>query len=226
MRSKAPDRGPDRGNAICIAGTLALLALGGVAVRDIAREAQVGAVERVLRAQEQAAARGVSAPPFATSRAITEPRALVTRALILAREASDAKTGPDRDRSITQAQAAIDDALVARPAWGEARAVAAYVGSLGGTSGAAQPSLQSFAASYVDAPFLRGAAGWRIGYGVAHWAQLSTGTRNDVLNESFWLMGIDATNRGAVYAMLRNSDAYVPFMLRLREDTLRRSRGA
>ncbi|MDO7844594.1 hypothetical protein [Sphingomonas immobilis] len=98
-------------------------------------------------------------------------------------------------------------AIAARPAWGEAEVLRAYLADTAGDAGEARRAL---ADSYVQ-PYLRRSALWRIGYAARDWAALDPAVREAVLREAVWYGTIEHADRRAVEKILGDSAAAARF---------------
>lgn len=142
-------------------------------------------------------------------------RALIQDALARAQDAELGKSPAERSRLLDQAQGAIAAAATQRPHWGEARTVEAYIAALrAGPMAAATQA--AYARSYADAPYLRDAAQWRIGFGMACWPSLSAATRARLIDEAVWYARLRPELRGQIFALSRGTGAYAPLLLRWR----------
>jgi hypothetical protein len=197
--------------------TLTCLLVGGaLAIVAILREVEVLKSEHALTTQLQLLARQRALRTDITPIDIGQPaRALVLEAqlrLILLPSVAD----DDRQRIMMEARRAIDMALLRRPNWGEAQVVLAYLEVQRGEAGRVS-ACNALAASYQEARYLVGAAEWRVAAGASLWPHLSGETRNQLVNEAVWAARLDHHRRARIFAIVRRSAAYVPFLLRWRE---------
>lgn len=95
--------------------------------------------------------------------------------------------------------------------------VIAYASSLGNDSRDGVRARDALTASYAGAPFLHDGGLWRIRYGVRAWPALGNATREAILREGVWLLGVDLDWWVPVFGTFRGSPAYIPFMLRWRD---------
>lgn len=186
--------------------------LAGWRLRIAAGEA---ASEQRLARQEQRVAVGLGplVPGDRLDIDATAPRILVADALRVARVAAAMPPGTARDRLLRRADAALDDAIGHRAAYGEAWTVKAFVGTLAG--GDANPvARDALARSYDDAPYLRAAGPWRVRYAAEQWNRLDPATRLHAIDEAVWLARRGEAEQGAMFALMRGSPAYWTFMAR------------
>lgn len=201
--------------AIGIVGLLA--AAMGIAIGVIGDERQVARAEDRLEVQSGAIGSGMRVPavtlPFHPG--AYPPRARVADALLLARQAQLSQSAPERQALLDRAALEIAIASAARPHWGEAWAIAAFVDGLrfGDSSAAARHALVR---SYADAPYLRYAGGWRVRTGFATWPALDPETRRRLIDEAVWLARTDGATRDGVFGFARDSDGYLRLLLQWR----------
>lgn len=132
-------------------------------------------------------------------------RAALVDALVQARTAARL-TGILRARRLASAHALLAQAMVARPEWGDAWIVAAYIALL--ERGEAAPETRAaFAHSLRAAPYLYDAAPWRIRYGLQLWPLLDAETHTSVVREAIWLGRLGPTNARMVGAMMAGTPA-------------------
>jgi hypothetical protein len=223
---RPPDAPPDTarrlaGIAIALIGVATVLA-GGLWLREQA----VTASDAQIRTQELALSRNdaqgdVSAEPsVARVDPSSPPRLLLSDAIYRAR-ALQRSGSPKRDTDLAALSHQVDLAIDARPHWGQAWVVKAYIEALRTGAEHRHLSLVALSRSYSDAPFLRDAAGWRIRYAFLHWDALDAFVRGRAIEEAVWLARVDATMRKSVFASARASQAYQPLVLRWREMRLR-----
>jgi hypothetical protein len=138
----------------------------------------------------QASGEGFVSPSAGLRPDALPPCAAMIDASILARSAVT-KTGEERADLLGRALRLLAPALAARPKWGEAWALAAYIAVLahGADDAGARAALVR---SYADAPYLVDSALWRIRYGLSLWSALDPGTRVRVVREAIWLAGVKA----------------------------------
>ncbi|WP_339347301.1 hypothetical protein [uncultured Sphingomonas sp.] len=207
---RAPRR-PDRSRSIAraVGGVLVVMVAG--AVIALTGEGRIAAADaRAQRAQAPAAA---AAPPSI----LHPPRAIFAEALATARAALRERDAQERRALLDDADRRATMAAAARPAWGEAWALAAWVRGLrdGSDSAAARDALS---ASYRATPFLRHAGAWRIGRAFATFDLIDTQVRARAVREAVWLMRIDPELVAPVMASARGSSAYRPVLLEWRRD--------
>lgn len=202
-----------------LSATLVALLLGGlcIAALTLRDEWNVALSQRALDAQMLAIQQRGDPPPPPTSRIdpALPARAQINHALYLARSA-DFLPSPERKAMLDEAAAAVGRAVIARPHWGEAWTVSAFVHAQ--RHGVANIQVQrAFARSYADAPYLRHSARWRTRFGLESWPMLTAETRRRVINEAIWLTRVSPAERKDIFSAFRQSPAYVPFLLRWRQ---------
>ena len=224
-----PDQHRARVIALALVGCLATGALGAAIV--ITRERTVSGAERRLEEQSRAIDSGEM--PAAVSLPIEgagyPARARIADALLLARRAAPLAPSPVRRSLLARAAQDIAAVTNARPDWGEAWAVCAYVAALRGGAGSPQ-ARRALVRSYDDAPFLRHSAAWRTRLGFALWPVLGESTRERLVNEAVWLARIDLSMREQIFVSARESPGYDAFLsqwrwLRDRDADYRSSHG-
>lgn len=171
-----------------------------------------------LRTQELAIVRGdlPASGNIAVPDAASSPRLILSDAIYRAR-ALKPQAGPGQDMLLASLSRQTDLAISARPHWGQAWVVKAYIESLGNTPETRQSSLTALSRSYADAPFLRDASAWRVMYGLAHWDELDIFVRQRLIEEATWLVRVDHGVQAPVFAAARNTNAYQTLILRWRE---------
>lgn len=193
---------------------IAAIVVGAAAAgADLHEERQVYAAAEAATDQSLALAQGGQARRAAAAlHAASSPRADVYDAIRLARDASGQPPGSDRRTALLQlAKSATAAGTAARPGWGEAQVVRAYVEGLAGDN---RQAVNALSASYESAPYIRHSAFWRIGFGVTHWQDLGPATQARVVDEGLWLRSVAPERRDEINAFLRNSPAYLTFVLR------------
>lgn len=143
------------------------------------------------------------------------PRLNLALALLYAQQASRQPRGPMRTATLARARERADRAGEARPVWGEALLVQAYIASLDPRRSA--EAIDLLGRSYQAAGFLSGSEAWRVGYGIAHWHALQPATRDHVIEEAVWLARHKVELRRDVFARARGTDAYWPLLRRWRD---------
>lgn len=195
-----------------------LLLLGGLAIIDIIDQDQLAQARNAMMTQTSALRRdparvGQSPPPMPIT---GSPDRLVIDGLRAARIAGMMPSGAERDALIMAAMDAAGRAAETRPNWGTAQIVLAYATSIRRTPDNTARARQALEKSYVDAPFSRDGGMWRIRFGATIWEDLRPATRNAVLREGVWLLGVEPQSWNAVFDSFRHSPAYMPFMLQWR----------
>lgn len=182
------------------------------------RERAMATADADLRTQELAIMRGdvAGSPASASIDASSAPRLLLSDAIYRAR-ALRAEKDAGRDAHLAEISGQIDLAINARPRWGQAWVVKAYIESLMGGADHRQVSLVALSRSYADAPFLRDASAWRVLYGLAHWDELDMFVRQRVIEEATWLVRIDHGMQATIFSAARNTAAYQSLILRWRD---------
>lgn len=198
---------------------LALLGAAGLASITVLRsEWTVREAERALAQQDLALRRGeqTAAPRRQHIAPSLPPRTQMLKALYLARVAMQANPPTERRGMLDEASVAIERALHARPDWGEAWAVGAFIRSL--REGPNAPGTRlALARSYAGAPYLRHAGQWRVATGLGAWSILPPGTRQRVIDEGVWLARTQPETKVPIFDLVRQTPAYAPFLLRWRE---------
>lgn len=202
------------------AGRLNLLAgagaviLAGASALIGAEEMQLATLERRLDDQVGLLGRGQSAS-LQWDVVGAAPRAQLATAIFLARRAHSLP--PEARRAdIDRGRTAVRAAIGARPHWAEAWVALAYLESLGGAERSPW-AVSALAASYRDAPFIKGSASWRAGFGLRHWLSLTPQTQVRVVDEAVWIAMQDGRARVALLALARKGPAYQPFLRRWHE---------
>ncbi|MDX3909292.1 MAG: hypothetical protein QHC67_05680 [Sphingobium sp.] len=219
---RPPDASPDSARRL-VAIAIALISVGTVLAGGLwVREQAITASDAQIRTQELALSRNNSPsdasaePSVARVDASSPPRLLLSDAIYRAR-ALQVSGSPSRDSDLAALSHQVDLAIDARPHWGQAWVVKAYVEALQTGSDHRHLSLVALSRSYSDAPFLRDAAGWRVRFAFLHWDELDAFVRGWAIEEAVWLARVDATMRKSVFASARTSQAYKPLVLRWRE---------
>ncbi|MGK2911655.1 MAG: hypothetical protein ACSLE1_17905 [Sphingobium sp.] len=158
----------------------------------------------------------VASPSVAAVDASSTPRLLLSDALYRARSLQTAE-GVDRDAKLAELSRQADSVIKARPRWGQAWVVKAYIESLTDGAEHRQASLVALSRSYADAPFLRDASTWRVLYGLAHWDELDAFVRQRVIEEATWLVRVDHGMQATIFSAARDTAAYQPLILRWRD---------
>jgi hypothetical protein len=189
----------------------------GVAIAgafELATEQRVSLSESIVATQAAAITRGAVWSPPLLGNALDQPaRALVADALIRARVAQREANPEQRARTIGEARDLITRAESLRSDWPEALTVEAYIDSL--DHGPLSPeTMDALARSYLAAPFLRETGPWRVQAGLKGWARLSEKTQRSVVDEAVWIGRLSKPQGQVIFALARDSGAYVPFMRR------------
>lgn len=114
------------------------------------------------------------------------PRAALGLSLKLAKAASVQADATTRLAQLKLSRELLGQAVQARPRWGEAAVVDAYLSHLqwGATD---RRTLRAFSRSLKEAPYLKTSANWRIRFGALSWAHLDPQTRAHIVNEARWV---------------------------------------
>ena len=147
------------------------------------------------------------------------PRLLLASALLHASRAASAPSSTERSGLLHRAERETAAFAAARPYWGEAEVVQAYVASQ--SPDRLEQAVAAYGRSYASSPFLRQAAVWRVEFGIAHWARLDAATRAAMVNEAVWLFRLQPDQRVRLTDIARDTDAYVPILLQWRHVRLR-----
>ncbi|CAH0356471.1 MAG: hypothetical protein WA085_10095 [Sphingobium sp.] len=194
------------GVRLCLLGLMGIALL--VAVQLARQEGQLASVERQVGSQWRTDTLG-TLPKLATA----SPRLCLVLALSKAKAATMEQDYPSRRAHLALANALVERAINARPAWGEAWVVKTYILFL--EYGPNDPAtLNAYAASLKSAPYLRDSAYWRIRFGAVHWNKLDRTTRERVLNEAQWTANIARSDAMRVTRLLGTSGAANAFNLR------------
>jgi hypothetical protein len=198
--------------------TLACLLVGGaLAIVAISRETEVAKSEHVLATQVQMLARQAAPSPNINPIDNAQPaRALLLQAQSRLLQLPYVTNDEDRQRLLVEAERAVDTALLRRPNWGEAQVILAYLRAQHGDR-TIVGTCDALAASYRNARYLVNAAEWRVMAGASLWSHLSGETRDRLINEAVWAARLGHDRHRRIFAALRHSAAYVPFLLRWRE---------
>ncbi len=189
-------------------------ALIAMALVDLRQQYQVWQAGQMLERQGSAIARGefAAAPPLPRYAAgALPPRAEVIDALILARAAAADRFPHERVRLLAQARSTIASAMAARPDWGDAQLVSAYIGLIPSPGHPDRAVLRDFAASYRNAGFLHDAAQWRSTTGFILWPLLDQASRAHVVDEAVVIARLAPEDRQSIFAAARASPAYMDF---------------
>lgn len=211
-------RGPARRSRSVWIATVVLAITAGIAAVDLVDQMAIAESRNAVASQSAQLTRGGSARfdlpvlPLEGS-----PDVLVLNALRVARSAATLPPNAERRRLVAEAVRAAERGAAARPNWGEAEIVIAYASSLGSDRSDGVRARDALAASYADAPFLHDGGLWRVRYGVQAWPALGKATREAILREGVWLLGVDLDWWAPVFGTFRGSPAYIPFMLRWRD---------
>lgn len=197
------------------AGVLAGIAAGALlSVVALQREWRIAQAEHHLSAQVQQLMR--QRPLLPNTRPIDPDQAL--RLLLLEAQARmlEAPYAADSERRamLASALAALRTVASVRSESGEAEVALAHLHALFGPAVAAREALVR---SYAETPYLRGAAGWRVGEAFAQWDYLPAATRERAVNEAVWYARLRAEYRDPIFRAALASPAYVAFLLRWRD---------
>lgn len=179
-------------------------------------EFQVARSDKLVREQTDnlASRLPLRMPAEATSPSAI-PRVGANRALALSRYAAQVPDPHARAAMLDNAVASARHAAQARPAWGEAWMIAAYVSSLR-DGGASPAALDALSRSYLGARYLRHAAAWRLQMGQAGWRALPPVTRAAIVDEAVFLGRHSSELHRLTLDLMRSGPAYGPFMLEWR----------
>lgn len=190
----------------------------GIASLDLTHQMTIADSRSAVEAQSARLTRGGTASiNLPTLPLDGSPDVLVLDALRVARSAAALPQNAERRRLVMEAVRGAERGAAARPNWGEAEVVVAYASSLGSDGRDGVRARDALAASYADAPFLHDGGLWRVRYGVQAWPALGKVTREAILREGVWLLGVDRNWWVPVFGTFRGSPAYIPFMLRWRD---------
>lgn len=145
----------------------------------------------------------------------SRPAALLADALFLARAAQFSHDTRQRKALLDRAATELAVIVNARPHWGEAWVMIAFVEAL--REGEDAPSARyALERSYAETPYLPHAVVWRVAYSLRHWNSFSATTQEKILNEDVWLMhsGRDAGVHKSMMILTRQSPAYRRYMIR------------
>ena len=124
-----------------------------------------------------------------------------------------------RSRLLDAARTDALQATATRPIWGEAWTMVAFSTAQRRGERDAE-TRKAFERSYADAPYQRNAGAWRVAYAFRNWSDLSPETRSRSVAEAVWIARIDKSLRDRVFAMARQSDAFVPLLTEWRRSRL------
>lgn len=194
------------GVRLCLLGLMGIALL--VAVQLARQEAQLAQAERQFQ-RGSGADTGSSVPKLVTA----SPRLCLLLALSKAKAASVERDSALRRTHLALANALVERAINARPGWGEAWVVKAYISFL--EHGADDPVTHyAYAASLEKAPYLRESADWRIRFGAVQWDKLDGMTRERLLNEAQWTANTARSDALRVTRLLGTGEAGKAFGLR------------
>jgi hypothetical protein len=199
---------------IRVAASVALFGVALAAGADLLSEHAVATSQRALT--ESFKPQRGDVLPIPSASASPAPRTLVNQALLTTRAAASLPPGPRRSDMIETAVRQAELAAAARPFWAEAVIAAAFAHSLIDTPYNQRRAAELVATSYIGAPFLRDAGAWRIGYVIDHWDRVAEPTRNDAIEESFWLANVDPVNGPLILSAVGESAAAAPFLAKSR----------
>lgn len=186
-----------------------------LALVNLVTELRVAAMRTALDAQQSEAE--VAWPWLIDDRpaAMLAPRTALLRGMLRTYDALDE---PAPRRAAMLADAAVDLARTrgVRTWWAEADVAQSYRALL--ADGPDSPAaLAGLVRSYESAPFLRGAAPWRIRYGAALWAKLSAADHARIVDETVWLAGASGRTYGYATGLVAGTPAEAPVAARLAE---------
>lgn len=198
--------------ASAVLGAAALASLALLHREWLVRDAQMSAAT-AIDTLDRGAPRRFLSPTLDLS---LPARALLPAAMLRARIAVSARQGPAQRAQLDQALVAIDAALVRRPRWGEAHVARAFI--LSHLDGPGSPrALAAFSRGYLDAPYLRQAARWRLGFGLSQWSALTPAVQQRWVNEAIWHVRLEPDDLSPLFAAVRGTGAYLPLMLGWRD---------
>lgn len=137
----------------------------------------------------------------------TPARGQLYSAIRLAHSATKLAMGPRRDAVLAAADQRYRVSRAARPVWGEADMVGAYIASLQGKAGERR-LLDRLTASYRGSPYLRLSAGWRVSAALPLWSQLPSDVQLRVADEAVLEARRSRAARRQVFALARTSAGY------------------
>lgn len=140
------------------------------------------------------------------------PRAALSLALEMARTSPTLVDVDLREAQLVQTERLLARARRARPRWGEAETVAAYI-SLLHHGPNDHRTLDAFGRSLRFAPYLRAASTWRIRFGAEHWARLDSEAQHHVIDEARWVSHNAGSDALLVKALLGTGAAARAFRL-------------
>lgn len=141
------------------------------------------------------------------------PQTVLADALLRTRTAHGmVLTDPNRAILLDQAERQLLPFADARPRWGEYWAIRAYISALRDGERSVS-TIAQMSRSYVETPYLRKTAEWRTGYALRHFTLLKPDIQAIAVREAVWLSRSDYDGAEKVKAMIRNSEAYRPFMI-------------
>ena len=194
-------------------GATVALVVAIAAAFDLRTQLGVWRAEQTASAQSLALARGDHDAAVAEERADASgaaPRAQVYHALMLARTASVAQ--PPRRQSLLNAAArSIAIAERARPDWGEALVIDAYIGTLAEGDALSARTIAVLSASYRAAPYLHDAGAWRARAGLALWSRLPADAQGHVIDEAVWTARLSSAAGSTLFDAARASPGYARF---------------
>lgn len=140
-------------------------------------------------------------------------RASLLNGLTLVQLAARQTDPRERKALLNQADAAFARAETGRPHWGDVTIGRVYGAVVAGR--AMNPAtIQAFARSYAQAPYVRGSVLWRLRYGALTWSRLDPATRNHVLDEAIWLSMLGPANYMRAWSALHGTPALAAYLAR------------
>lgn len=141
------------------------------------------------------------------------PRAILMDALLRARAAQEMnRLNPDRPMLLRQAESQLAEIADARPNWGQYWVTRAYVSAL--RHGERAPAtVAQINRSYETTPYIRQSADWRVDWVLRNWDLLSPHIQAIAIKEMVWLARRDYADIRRLMPLIRETDAYSPFMV-------------
>lgn len=178
------------------------------------REMSIARMVADLDRQTGLLGRGQNVGQFQPDGDLSSPRGQLALSLFLARQ-SHSLPPSARAATLSRARRAADMAIGSRYLWGEAWVSLAYIESQAG-QGRVGPMISALKSSYVAAPYLKKAAGWRSQTAIENWRFLDAGTRRHAIEEVVWLALQNPRARNDIFRVASGTDAYQPLLARWR----------
>ena len=197
-------------------GAVAVLAASlALALVNLTTEVRVSAMRAILSAQQSEVE--VAQPWLVDERpsAALSPRAALLRGMARISAAVD-ELPPRRAALLARAAADLDRTKGVRRWWADADVAESYRAML--AEGTRSPAaLAALSRSYEAAPFLRGAAPWRIRYGATLWSDLPASTHARIVAETVWLARASGRTYGYATGLVAGTPAEAPVDVLLAE---------